>query len=232
MNTGPASPDRGVVIYGNGQIARLLYHFMRPTHRVAAFTVDRALITETAYAGTPTVPFDDVETRFPPSDHDMIVAVGFVQMSRIRAERHAEGLRKGYRFINYIHPSVVIHDNLVFGENNVLLDHVSLHPGTCLGDSNFISSNTNIGHGCRIGDNCWINAGVSVAGETEIGSHTFIGINAAIGDNLSIGAASYIGANTLITRNTAPGDVYISGSGERFPLPSDQFLKFIERQRT
>jgi len=225
-------PHNPVVIFGNGQMARLLFHFMRPTHHVSAFTVDRALITDKTYADIPIVPFDFIEAQFPPSHHDMIVAVGFVEMNQIRAERYREGKNKGYHFINYIHPSVLIHDNLNIGENNVLLDHVSVHPATQIGNSNFISSNTNIGHGCRIGNNCWINAGVAVAGETEIGSNTFIGINAGIGDNLSIGEANYIGANTLITRNTAPGEVYVSGNGERFPMLSKQFLKFIERKRT
>lgn len=232
MSSRPDAPLPEVLLYGNGQIARMLFHFMRPTHRVAAFTVDRALITDPAYEGVPIVPFEEIESLYPPGRYPMIIAVGFVDMNRIRAARYAEAKGKGYRFINYIHPSVVIHDNLKLGENTVLLDHVSVHPGTSIGNSTFICSNTNIGHGCRIGDNCWINAGVAIAGETTIGANTFIGINAAIGDNLQVAEACYIGASTLITRNTAPEEVYVSASGERFPLPSDRFLKFIERPRT
>lgn len=230
MNTLPDSPPPDVVIYGNGQIARMLFHFMRPSHRVVAFTVSRDLITDTGYAGLPIVPFEEIESFYPPASCAMIIAVGFVQMNRVRAACYAEAKGRGYRFINYIHPSVVIHDNLELGENNVLLDHVSVHPGTSIGNSTFICSNTNIGHGCRIDDNCWINAGVAIAGETTIGANTFIGINAAIGNNLRVAESCYIGASTLITRNTAPEEVYVSASGERFPLPSDRFLKFIERQ--
>lgn len=221
--------DDKLVIYGNGQMAKMFYHFAKRACRVVALTVDRELIGCDSFAGVPIVPFDEVEKHFPPNHHRMITAVGFVEMNRIREERYLAAKRKGYAFANYIHPSAVIHDDILFGENNVVLDHVSLHPSTRIGNSNFICSNTTIGHGCRVGDHCWINSGVSIAGETSLGSNCFVGINASIGDNIAIAERCYIGANTLITRSTEPAEVYVSSHGERFPLPSDDFLKFIQR---
>lgn len=232
MNTTFSGAEKqNLIIYGNGQIARMLFHFAKSAYHVSAFTVDRCLITESAYAGVPIIPFDEILVTHPPSENKMIIAVGFVKMNSIRAERHAAAKAHGYKFINFIHPSSTVHDDLRIGENNVILDHVSLNPGTSIGSSNFICSNTAVGHGCIIEDNCWINSGVAIAGETRIASNCVIGINAAIGDNISVAEGCYIGANTLITRNTQPSEVYVSAHGERFPLPSEKFLKFIERSR-
>lgn len=223
------STTENLVIYGNGQIARMLFHFAKSAYRITAFTVDRELIEGGTYADVPIIPFDEIQHYHPPGENRMIIAVGFVHMNRIRAERHAAARQKGYAFANYIHPSVVLHEDLSIGENNVILDHVSLNPGTSIGNSNFICSNVAIGHGCNIRDNCWINSGVAIAGETAINSNCFIGINAAIGDNISLAERCYIGANTLITRSTQVSEVYVSAHGERFPLPSEKFLRFIQK---
>lgn len=218
-----------LIIYGNGQMARMFLHFARLEFNVMAFAVDQQVITESIIEGLPVVPFEEIELLYPPGEHLIITAVGYAEMNQLRARKYAEGRAKGYEFANYIHPSVVRHSALSIGENNVILDHVAIHPYTKLGNSNFICSNASIGHGCTIGDNCWINSGVAIGGETQLGDNCFLGINATIGDNILIDRQSYVGANTLVTRSTAPEDVLISASGERFPLPSEAFLKFISR---
>lgn len=220
-----------LIIYGNGQMARTLFRFAQLEFDVAAFTVDRAVMTQPAIGEVPVVAFEEVEHRYPPDAHVMITAVGYLQMNALRESRHRLAKAKGFAFANYIHPSVVIHPDVAFGENNVVLDHVSLHPGTTLGDGNFICSNVNIGHGCRIADYCWMNSGVCVGGETTIGSSSVLSINATIGDNITIAERCYVGPNTLVTRSTQPGEVYVSATGERFPLPSDAFLDFVSRGR-
>jgi sugar O-acyltransferase (sialic acid O-acetyltransferase NeuD family) len=216
-----------LVIYGNGQMARMFVEFAREQFDVVGFTVDRTVLASDELSGLPVVPFEDVEVIFPPADHLIITAVGYLAMNTLRAQKFDEARAKGYRFANYVHPSVIRHPSVTMGTNNVILDHLAIHPGCRLGNSNFVSSNASIGHGCVIGDNCWINSGVSVGGETQVGDNCFFGINATIGDNIEIGARCYVGANTLVTRNTADNEVYISPHGERFPLPSADFLKFI-----
>jgi sugar O-acyltransferase (sialic acid O-acetyltransferase NeuD family) len=216
-----------LIIYGNGQIARMLLHFARGKFDVVAFTVDRSVCQEAEIERVPVVPFEDIAEHFSPNAHQMIIAVGYREMNALRARKYAEGRARGYCFTNYIHPSVVWHPNLITGENNVILDHVAIHPYTRLGNSNFVCSNTSIGHGCTIGDNCWINSGVSIGGETRIGDACFLGINAAIGDNIVMGERCYIGANTLISHPTQADEVYISAGGELFPLRSHAFLQFI-----
>lgn len=221
-----------LIIYGNGQMARMFMHFARLEYEVVAFTVDRAVLTDTLIEGLPVIPFEEIETHYPPTEHRLITAVGYLEMNGLRARKYREGLAKGYSFANYVHSSVVRHPSVLIGRNVVILDHVAIHPYTRIGDSVFICSNASIGHGCSIGDNCWINSGVSIGGETTIGDASFLGINATIGDNLQIEKQCFVGANTLVSRSTGAEEVFISASGERFPLPSQAFLQFISRSNS
>lgn len=207
-------------------MAAMLYQYVKHDYEVVCFTVDEVCVTDHRMADLPVISFEKVAAQYDPSQHSMIIAVGFVEMNDLRDRKHREASALGYSFINYIHSSVVLHDDLAFGENNIILDHVSLHPGTHVGNSIFIASGSVVGHGCSIGDSCWISSGVSVAGECRIGPACFLGINSSISHGVRLGAKTFVGANTLISKDTGEGEVYISHSGQRFRLKSDAFLKF------
>ncbi|UZE97558.1 LbetaH domain-containing protein [Alkalimarinus alittae] len=220
-----------LIIYGNGHMAKMIYQFVKYDFDVVAFTVDRSCIgVENVeiknIASLPLIPFDEIEQAFSPKQYYMLTAVGFVGMNNIREQKYLEAKAMGYRFVNYIHSSVIQHSCLTLGENNIILDHASIHPYTVIGNCNFISSNSNIGHGCSIGDNNWINAGVAVAGETRIKSHVFLGVNSSLGHGLLIESKTFVGANTQINRNTEFGNVFLSASGEKHRMASESFLRF------
>lgn len=204
----------------------MLYEYVRPDYQVACFTVDEACVTGCEKLDLPLIPFEELASRYDPSGYSMLIAVGFVEMNAVRERKYREASAMGYSFLNYIHPSVVRHRDLVFGENNIVLDHVSLHPGTVIGNSTFISSGAVVGHGCTIGDSSWINSGVSIAGGCEIGPGCFLGINSSVGQGVRLGPMTFVGANTLISKDTDEGDVYISEVGQKFRLKSDAFLRF------
>ena len=217
-----------ILIYGNGKIARILYHFIKKKYKVSAFTVDENFIKTTYLEGLPLVPFKNIEKTHPKSEFDMIIGVGYAQMNNIREAKYLAAKEKGYEFINYIHPSVEIHENINIGENNIILDNVSIQPFSQIGNSNFLWSNAVLAHGCILGDTNWITSGVVVSGDSIIGSRCFLGVNATIGHSITIKNENFIGANTLITRNTNEKEVFISKEGEKFRLDSQRFLKFSE----
>jgi sugar O-acyltransferase (sialic acid O-acetyltransferase NeuD family) len=216
------------VVYGNGSVARLLYAYARDNLQLAGFTVDDACIAPdmAELYGLPLIPFSQVERQFPPADHQMIIAVGYIEMNGLREHKYREASELGYSFGRYVDPTVRLHDDVSIGENCIILDHVSIHPGSTVGHSVFISSNVNIGHDCRIGAYSWINSGVAIAGWTEVGERAFLGINASIGDSVRLGRRNYIAANTLVARNTEDDAVYISEPGQKFRLKSLSFLRF------
>ncbi len=216
------------IIYGNGSIARLLFSYARHSLDIAGFTVDAAFIEEGAskFCGLDLVPYAEVETVFPTEYYQMIVAVGFVEMNAVRELILEDARAKGYSLASYIHESVIRHDDVSLGNNNIILDHVSIHPGCKIAEGVFISSNVNIGHDCRIDTYNWINSGVSIAGGCQLGKNGFWGVNACSAHGLNIGANNFIAGNTLINKNSADNDVYFSEAGQKFRLGSKAFLRF------
>tara|TARA_R110001592_G_C13182011_1_gene751051 strand:+ start:4201 stop:4890 length:690 start_codon:yes stop_codon:yes gene_type:complete len=218
--------NKKLIIYGNGHMAKMIYQFVKHDFDVVSFTVDESCIQGATLCNLPLIPFEEIEKQYSPESHCMLIAVGYVEMNAVREKKYQEAKNKGYSFENYIHPTVVRHDCLEFGENNIILDYASIHPYTKIGNGNFISSNTNIGHGCLIGHNNWVNAGVGLGGETRLGDRVFLGINVSVGHGLIIDDKTFVGANTQINRNTEKAGVYLSESGEKHRMNSEVFLKF------
>jgi len=215
-----------VIIYGNGRIARIIYQFLKNHFDVTAFTVDEKLIEENSIEGLPLIPFEDIQEKYSADSYKMLIAVGYIQLNALRAQKYQEAKLKGYSFINYIHPSVDIHDNIKIGENNIILDHVTIQPYVNIGNSNFIWSNSVVAHGSTVLDTNWITSGVVVSGDSTIKSQCFLGINSTIGHNVTIEDENFIGANTLVTKSTEEKEVFISKEGEKFRLDSRRFLQF------
>lgn len=215
-----------LLIYGNGRIAKILFQYLKNNSNVAAFTVDHQVIGDTAIENLPVIPFETVQDQYPTAAHKMIIAVGYAEMNKIRETKYIEAKEKGYEFINYIHPSVELHENVVIGENNVVLEHATLQPYSRLGNSNFIWSNAVVGHGSTVADNCWITSGAVVAGDAVISSNCFLGINATIGHNVNLGYENFVGANALISKSTNEKEAFASREAEKMRLDSQRFLKF------
>ncbi|WP_426147314.1 acetyltransferase [Polaromonas sp. DSR2-3-2] len=216
------------IIYGNGAIAKILFSYARHSMNIVGFTVDDACIADNtdSYLKLPLVPFSQVEKQFDPVSHNMIMAMGFIEMNELRVRKYLEAKQKGYCFTSFVHASVLMHDDVVIEENSVILDQVAIHPGCRIRRGTFISSNVNIGHDCIVGESNWINSGVAIAGGCNIGEGCFFGVNSSAGHGLRIGARNFIAANTLINKHTEDDEVYLSEPGQLFKLKSKSFLRF------
>lgn len=217
-----------LIIFGNGKISKVIYHFLKKQFKVIAFTVDSEFIKEKSIYQLPVIAFENIEKSYDPNVNNLIIAVGYIDMNNIREQKYLEAKQKGFNFINYIHPSVEIHDNFQIGENNVILDQVSIQPFSKIGNSNFIWSNAVLGHGTSIENTNWVASNATISGDTVIKSKCFIGVNSTIGHNIVIEKENFIGAHTLVTKNTKINEVYISKEGDKFRLDSKRFLLFAK----
>ncbi len=217
---------KDLIIFGTGKIAQVAYYFLRNKNNIAAFTVDRNIMADKTLFNIPIIPFDAIQDLYPPEQYKMFVSVGYQRMNKLREEKYNEAKQKGYDFVNYIHPSVEWHENIEMGENNMIMDQVSIQPFVKIGNNNFFWSNSVVAHMSCVEDNCWITSGATIAGGSTIKSNAFIGVNAAIGNHITIERENFIGANTLISKNTKEKEVYISRDGEKYNLDSERFLQF------
>lgn len=213
-----------LVIYGNGQMAEFALARFRQgsAYEVVGFTVDRVVLREPVLCGLPVVPFEEVEQRFPPATARMFIAVGPVQMNRIRADRYSQARRRGYGFVSYISPHAIIEQDTQIGENVSIGDHVIIAPYTRIGNDVRIGTGAVIGHHCVLEDHCFVGINCSILGSVRIGARALVGAGAVIRDQTSIGEASIVGIGATIVRDTAPGSVHAAPEAIQLSISSER----------
>jgi sugar O-acyltransferase (sialic acid O-acetyltransferase NeuD family) len=216
-----------IVVFGAGKIAEVVHALLRddPNHSIAAFTCDRDFITGREHQGLPVVPFEEVESAFPPASFAMLVAIGYQDINSLRAARCEQAREKGYRLMTWVSPRAHVPKGCIIGANCIVMDGASLQPQARLGDDVFVWNGAVVGHHATIGDHCWLASNCTISSTVVVEPYCFLGVNAAIGHGVTIGARSIIGAATVITRSTAPDGVYIARDTERFRLDSRRFVK-------
>lgn len=214
--------EKPLIILGTGEFAQLAhYYFTQDAARqVAAFTVDAQFARATDHLGLPLLPFEEVELRFPPSDYDFFVAIGYSELNAARARKSAEAKAKGYTLATYVSSRASTWPDLELGENAFIMENTMIQPFVKVGRNCIMWCGSSIGHHVVIGDNCFFAAGATVAGGVTIGGNCFLGIHATIREHLTIGAECIIGAGALVLRDTPPGTAYTATATPRSEIPS------------
>ena len=200
---------RKLLIFGTRAFAEVAhYYFTREAGReIAAFTVDGAYLDAPTFQGLPAVPFEEVARRFPPSEHDAFVAVGYHGMNRQRADRMAAVEAKGYRLASFVSAKADTPADLVVEPNVMIMERATLQPFVRVGRGSILWSTTRVGFHTRIGAYCWVVC--PIFGESvELGDFSFVGLNAIVGPGIKIGNANVIGAGALVLSSTGDGEVW------------------------
>ena len=213
-----------VVLFGLGVNAALAYAALahHPAYRVAAFTVDRAYLTQDTLFDLPVVAFEEVEQRFPPSAYRMWVSISYTGVNRLRAEKYRQAKDKGYRLLSYISPRAEVPAGLVLGDNVCIAANCTIGPFTEIGSNVWIAAGCTIGHHTVIDDDCYLSAGVVVSGKVRVGRGSLLGAGAVLRDRITIGPECVIGAGAVILEDTPERGVYRAHPAQRLPITSDK----------
>lgn len=216
--------SRKLVLFGNGAVAEVLHHqFSRHTdYEIAGFTVDREFVGNGQCCGLPVVAWEDVLSIYPPSEHELMIAVGYVRVNRLRAERFEQARDMGYRLASYVHPRASLWDGFILGENCRINENVIIQPFSRIGDNVFIGSGSLIGHHTVIGDHCHLSAGVHIAGQVSIGPYCYFGIHSTIRNRIHVAPRCVIGAGAVLLGDTIEGGVYMAPAAELLPIDSSR----------
>lgn len=215
-----------IIIYGNGNIAKILSHYISQSFEIVGYTVDEAYILDSQFEGKPLIAFENILEHYNIQEVKMLTAIGFVQLNKVRQSAYERAKEKGFSFANYIDKAARIVGNSSIGENNIILDNTSVQPGTSIGNGNIIWSNSTIAHGTTVKDFNWLTSGTTIAGNVEIGDRNFLGINASIGHDRRIADDCFISANTYVNCDLKNKQVMLSDAGDLINMPSDKFMKF------
>jgi sugar O-acyltransferase (sialic acid O-acetyltransferase NeuD family) len=216
--------SKQVVIVGSGQMAELFFsNFSHSTdYEVAGFAVDAEFSKGGELLGLPLVPFDEIESRFPPQQCLAFVAIGPVRNNQVRAAKFFELRRRGYRFASYVSPRSEVSPDASIGENVSIGHFCVVGPWARIGDNVLIGSSSIIGHHCHVHSHAFLPAHVIMAGSVIVGERAFVGTGATIRDNVHIGESSVIGAGATILADVEPNSVYVAPSARQLPMRADQ----------
>jgi sugar O-acyltransferase (sialic acid O-acetyltransferase NeuD family) len=200
-------------------------------YEVVAYTVDRSYITEERLKGLPVVPFEEIESIFPPNSYKMLVAVLASRVNKTRAEKYDQAKAKGYEMIRYISTRALTWPDLVVGDNCVIHEGAICRPFAKIGNNVSILPGAFIGPDAVIKDHCYIGPRAVVLGAVTVEPYCVIGANSTILDGVTIARECVIGAGSFIHENTKEKEVYRVNPPSRLPLTSDKLENILFRRR-
>ncbi|AZO94016.1 acetyltransferase [Halocella sp. SP3-1] len=109
--------------------------------------------------------------------------------------------KKGYEFVNVIHPTAIVDESCRLGEGIMVGAGVILGAEVVINDNSIINNGVIVDHESIIGSNVHISPGTSIAGRVIVGDNSFVGIGTTIIDNIKIGKEVIIGAGSVVINN-------------------------------
>jgi sugar O-acyltransferase (sialic acid O-acetyltransferase NeuD family) len=216
MTASDGAAKRPAVIFGIGDFARIASVYLREDsdYEVGAFTVHEKYISEPELNGIPVVPFESLEQSHPPTDVELLVAIGFSRVNKARAEVFSECKQRGYRLLSYVHSGVQRWEETTVGENCFIFEENVIQPFVQIGDDVVLWSGNHIGHDTRLGNHCFVASHAVVSGNVTIGDYSFVGVNATFRDGIAVGESNVIGAGAVVMRDTEDGDILLGPASE------------------
>lgn len=216
--------NKKVVIIGNTSNARLAKYFFTidSEYEAAAFAVNKRYITSEKFEELPVTAFEDLPSKYPPSEFEAFVAVGYTDMNKIRERLYNECKEKGYRMANYISSRCSYLSQYQPGDNCFILEDNTIQPYVRIGNDVVLWSGNHIGHDVSIEDHNFITSHVVVSGFVTIKRNCFLGVNATIRDGITIAQETLVAAGAIIMKDTVEKGVYLPARTTLFEKKSDE----------
>jgi sugar O-acyltransferase (sialic acid O-acetyltransferase NeuD family) len=199
-----------LLIFGTGDLAKVVigYFLKDSEYDVSACVATRDAIRQSNFMGFEIVPFEEVESAYPPEEFQMFIAVGYKRMNHIRARFYHEAKGKGYKLATYISSRALCMEGVTVGENCLICENSVIHISSRIGDNTVISGGCYIAHNNAIGDHVFSSAHFSTGGYVKIGNHAFLGLNSCVTEKINVAPYTVVGAGVTISKDTKEWTVY------------------------
>lgn len=198
-----------LILFGTGDLAQIACEYFSndSSYEVAGFTVDRSHLHTDTLMGLPVVAFEEVESFFPPEEHDIHVCLIYNDMNRLRAKKCAEAKIKRYDLTSYISPRAFVSPSAKIGEHVFIFEGNVIQPFVEIGDRVILWSGNHIGHHSVIENDVFISSHVVISGHCNIGGNTFIGVNSTLANSIKIGKRTWISFAAKVSGNIPDGSM-------------------------
>ncbi|GAK14447.1 2,3,4,5-tetrahydropyridine-2,6-dicarboxylate N-acetyltransferase [Geomicrobium sp. JCM 19039] len=121
-----------------------------------------------------------------------------------------------------IEPGAIIRDQVIIGDNSVIMMGASINIGAVVGEGTMIDMNVVMGGRATVGKNCHIGAGAVLAGVVEppsaqpviVEDEVVVGANAVILEGVRVGKGAVVAAGAIVTEDV-PENVVVAGTPAR-----------------
>jgi sugar O-acyltransferase (sialic acid O-acetyltransferase NeuD family) len=212
-----------VVIFGTRANASLAHFYLRhdSAHNVVGFTVHREYLPESAtFEGLPVVPFDELESRFPPDRVHAFAPLTHRRMNQFREQIYCELKARGYSLISYISRRATHFPDTPIGDNCFVLENSTIQLFATVGNNVTLWSGSHVGHHSTVGDHVFLAPHAVVSGHCTIESHCFLGINCTIRDGIKLAQGTLVGMGAIIAKDTKSWTAYKATATEPLDISS------------
>lgn len=144
---------------------------------------------------------DEILKQYSPTNIQLVNGIGSTISTAKREYIFNRHKNMGYHFLNVIHPSVYIGQNVMLGEGIQAMAGSIVQSGSHIGNNVIINTHATVDHDCFIGDHVHLAPSTTCCGAVTIGNRTQVGCGAIIIQNVKIGEQSLIAAGAVVIRD-------------------------------
>ena len=200
-----------IILFGTNDFAELAHYYLEndSDYKVVAFSVNEEYTEgRKEFNGLPLIPFEEIETHYPPDDFSFFAPMAPTKMNQLRERTYKQIKDKGYSMISYISSKATIFDNEI-GDNCFILEDNTIQPFTTIGNNVVMWSGNHIGHHGVIKDNVMFTSHVVLSGHCIVENNCFLGVNATIRDGITLAEGTLVAMSSSVIKNTKKWSVYI-----------------------
>lgn len=132
-----------------------------------------------------------------------------------------------FEFVNAIHPSVIVGNNVIMGVGIVAMAGCIFNPKSKIGNFTFFATGAQVEHDCQIDEFSSISAGSITGGYVKLGKFSAITLGVTVIDRLEIGSNTVVGSGSLVTKSL-PDNVLAYGHPAKIIRKRTQGEKFLK----
>lgn len=209
MAASPTDSRRPFVLLGAGGHARVLLALARAAGLPLLGVCDPVLQAEGCgqWEGLQVLGGDDALDGHGPEHVGLMLGVGQLAGSTVRARLYGIWSARGYAFPPLVHPAAWVASDVALPDGVQIMAGAVVQPGSVLGRNTIVNTHASIDHDCRIGAGVHVAPGAVLCGSVDVGDGAFVGAGAVLIQGVRVGPGAIVGAGVTLVRDLESGTV-------------------------